>query len=38
MEIEKLEFLKRLIHFERHVYLDHNATTNVSSSIRRKMN
>ncbi len=38
MEIEKFEFLKHLIHFERHVYLDHNATTNVSSSVRRKMN
>src|SRR5215216_781343 len=38
MEIQQLEFLKHLIRFNRHVYLDHNATTDVSSHVRRKMN
>lgn len=38
MEIQHFEFLKHLIHFNRHVYLDHNATTNVSSHVHRKMN
>jgi cysteine desulfurase len=38
MEIKQLEFLKHLLHRKRHVYLDHNATTNVSSRVRRKMN
>jgi cysteine desulfurase len=38
MEMQQLEFLKHLLHFNRHVYLDHNATTNVSSQVRRKMN
>ena len=38
MEIRQLEFLKHLVRFKRHVYLDHNATTNVSSRVRRKMN
>jgi cysteine desulfurase len=38
MEIEQFEFLKHLIRFNRHVYLDHNATTNVSSHVQRKMN
>ncbi|HEX5810426.1 MAG TPA: aminotransferase class V-fold PLP-dependent enzyme [Anaerolineales bacterium] len=38
MEIQHLEFLKHLIRFNRHVYLDHNATTNVSSRVRRRMN
>lgn len=38
MEIQQFVFLKHLIHFKRHVYLDHNATTNVSSHVRRKMN
>ena len=38
MEIQHFEFLKHLIRFNRHVYLDHNATTNVSSDVRRKMN
>ena len=37
MEIQKLEFLKYLIRFNRHVYLDHNATTPVSNRVRRKM-
>ena len=37
MEIQHLEFLKHLIHFNRTVYLDHNATTYVSSRVRRKM-
>ena len=38
MEIQHFEFLKHLIRFNRHVYLDHNATTNVSSRVHRKMN
>jgi cysteine desulfurase len=38
MEIQQLEFLKHLVRFKRHVYLDHNATTSVSSHVRRKMN
>ncbi|MCK5584490.1 aminotransferase class V-fold PLP-dependent enzyme, partial [Candidatus Bipolaricaulota bacterium] len=38
MEVRQLEFLKHLVRFKRHVYLDHNATTNVSSRVRRKMN
>jgi cysteine desulfurase len=38
MEIQHLEFVKHLIRFNRHVYLDHNATTNVSSRVQRKMN
>ncbi len=38
MEIRQLEFLKHLMHIKRHAYLDHNATTNVSSHVRRKMN
>lgn len=38
MEIQHLEFLKHLIRFKRHVYLDYNATTNVSSPVRRRMN
>ncbi len=38
MEIQQLEFLKHLVRFKRHVYLDHNATTNVSSDVRRTMN
>lgn len=38
MEIEQLEFLKHIFRFNRHVYLDHNATTPVSGSVRRKMN
>ncbi len=38
MEIQYFEFLKHLIRFNRHVYLDHNATTNVSSRVQRKMN
>ena len=37
MEIQQFEFLKHLIRFNRHVYLDHNATTNVSSRVRHKM-
>jgi cysteine desulfurase len=37
MEIQHFEFLKHLIRFNRHVYLDHNATTQVSSRVRRKM-
>ena len=38
MEIQYFEFLKHLIHFSRTVYLDHNATTKVSSRVQRKMN
>lgn len=38
MEIQQLEFLKHLLRFKRHVYLDHNATTKVSRRVRRKMN
>jgi cysteine desulfurase len=38
MEIEQLEFLKHLIRFKRKIYLDHNATTNVSSHVLRTMN
>jgi cysteine desulfurase len=38
MEIRQLEFLKHLVRFNRHVYLDHNATTYVSSHVRRTMN
>lgn len=37
MEIQHFEFLKHLIRFNRHVYLDHNATTPVSDHVRRKM-
>ena len=37
MEIQHFEFLKHLIRFNRHVYLDHNATTKVSSRVHRKM-
>jgi len=38
MEIQYFEFLKHLIRFNRTVYLDHNATTHVSTSVRREMN
>lgn len=38
MEIQYFEFLKHLIRFNRHVYLDHNATTPVSIRVQRKMN
>jgi cysteine desulfurase len=38
MEIQQLEFLKHVFHFNRPVYLDHNATTPVSSRVQRKMN
>jgi cysteine desulfurase len=37
MELEYLTFLKHLIHFKRHVYLDHNATTPVSDRVRKAM-
>lgn len=37
MELRYFEFLKHLIRFNRHVYLDHNATTPVSDHVRRKM-
>ena len=38
MELQYFEFLKHLIRFNRHVYLDHNATTPVSSRVQHKMN
>ena len=38
MELKYLEFLKHLIRFNRHVYLDNNATTPVSSHVQSKMN
>src|SRR5215212_3759614 len=38
MEIQYSEFLKHLIRFNRNVYLDHNATTNVSRNVQRRMN
>ncbi|MCP4215645.1 MAG: aminotransferase class V-fold PLP-dependent enzyme [bacterium] len=38
VEIQLLEFLKHLLVFKRHVYLDNNATTHVSNRVRRKMN
>jgi cysteine desulfurase len=37
MEIKYFEFLKYLIRFNRRVYLDHNATTPVSSHVLSKM-
>lgn len=38
MNIQYFEFIKHLIRFNRRVYLDHNATTPVSSSVQRAMN
>jgi cysteine desulfurase len=38
VEIQQLEFLKHVFRFKRLVYLDHNATTNVSRRVRRQMN
>ncbi len=38
MEIQQLEFLKYVFRFNRHVYLDNNATTPVSSRVQRAMN
>lgn len=38
MEIQHFEFLKHLIRFNRRVYLDHNATTYVSSRVQQNMN
>jgi cysteine desulfurase len=37
MEIQYLEFMKHLFRFNRQVYLDHNATTPVSSRVQSKM-
>ena len=37
MEIQYFSFLKHLIRFNRHVYLDHNATTPVSDRVRKAM-
>jgi len=37
MEFQYFEFLKYLIRFNRQVYLDHNATTSVSSHVQSKM-
>jgi NADPH:quinone reductase-like Zn-dependent oxidoreductase len=36
MEIQYLEFMKHLFRFNRQVYLDHNATTPVSTMFRTK--
>ena len=38
MEFQQIKFLKHLWHYQRHVYLDHNATTGVSRRVRRRMN
>ncbi len=38
MDIKLLSFLKRGIRSRRQVYLDNNATTHVSSQVRRRMN
>jgi cysteine desulfurase len=38
MDIKQFAFLKHCMRSRRHVYLDHNATTNVSSLVRRRMN
>ena len=38
MEIQQLEFLRHLLRVKRHVYLDHNATTDVSRRVQREMN
>jgi cysteine desulfurase len=37
MEIQYLEFMKHLFRFNRQVYLDHNATTPISSRVQNKM-
>jgi cysteine desulfurase len=37
MEIQYLEFLKHLFRFNRHVYLDNNATTPLSRHVQSKM-
>ncbi len=37
MEIQYFAFLKHLIRFNRRVYLDHNATTPISSQVQNKM-
>ncbi|HNN12380.1 MAG TPA: aminotransferase class V-fold PLP-dependent enzyme [Anaerolineales bacterium] len=37
MELTYFEFIKHLIHFNRQVYLDHNATTPVSARVRNVM-
>src|SRR5215813_11783271 len=38
MKLQQLTFVRNWLRFKRRVYLDHNATTNVSSRVRRKMN
>jgi cysteine desulfurase len=38
MELKQFAFLKQLVRYKRHVYLDYNATTNVSRHVRRTMN
>lgn len=38
MDIKLFAFLKNAIRSRRHIYLDHNATTHVSSQVRRRMN
>lgn len=37
MDIKQFAFLKHSLRSRRQVYLDHNATTNVSSQVRRRM-
>lgn len=38
MDIRQFEFLRHLFRIKRHVYLDHNATTNVTRHVRRTVN
>jgi cysteine desulfurase len=38
MDIKLFAFLKKAVRSQRHVYLDHNATTQVSSKVRCRMN
>lgn len=38
MDLRKLTFLKYLQIFKRQVYMDHNATTEVSNQVRKKIN
>jgi cysteine desulfurase len=38
MDIKQFAFLKHSLRSRRYVYLDHNATTRVSSQVRRRMN
>jgi cysteine desulfurase len=38
MEIQQLKFIRHFFRVKRKVYLDHNATTNASSHVRRSIN